>query len=347
MDLRGANLQGANLREVDLRGASLRGANLRGADLGGANLHSADLREVELQGLDLSEVELGQANLRGANLRDAQLREAKLRGADLRKANLCGVSLHPKEAAVAQVRGSVGTALPFRVDGARVTLPGELALRLLLSGESMATVQWEESSADPKALQRFLDPLLSALYEDGSLMDLAFNHRDHDGRSVLASLHSMDARHASTKAALMQQLCGFLTVCEDDVLAPLAGPLLDILTLDPRYLRHKPQHLPKELPYYRFRAPGDVLSDVGPPDWRPKLPERLAALAAPGTLSERFFTGRVTSVQQLRELVRAGRYLGAADLTPGLRAFGRMLVFKRKDDVLLAVKAGTNLRECV
>ncbi|MFM0610345.1 pentapeptide repeat-containing protein, partial [Paraburkholderia sediminicola] len=191
-DLRGANLRGANLQRAQLQNAYLQGANLRGANLeyaklGGANLKYADLRDVSLQDAKLQGAKLQGANLQGANLQGAKLDGVNLEGANLNGALLFSVPRLCVTGFRGTPEGGVRLArLPFYQDAGLADV----------APESRVTARTED-------------------------LDLLFNHRNNEGRSVLYEIEHLADGCRAKKQMLMRSVAGELDRLRQG--APLAA----------------------------------------------------------------------------------------------------------------------------
>ena len=246
--LRGANLgagdlEAVNLMQADLRGANLAGAILDDANLQQSNLRGADLWEADLVGANLMQADLGGADLGAADLEGANLRGANLREADLRGANLIGAHQWDATRPGENLWYALTSGLPSeRLDGARLSLTGSFALNRILAGGDLSRSRWS-SPADESVVRRFLAPLLRAIAGNlaggpaiGELLARGFDHWSNDGRSVLTSIDSIAHTSLSIKTAMMQEICEGLAARTDAELAPVAGPVLEVLSRHPRYL---------------------------------------------------------------------------------------------------------------
>jgi hypothetical protein len=230
-NLGGADLRGANLIEADLQGAVLRTANLDGADLRAADLRAAYLVCATLKGADLQG-----ADLSGANLRWTNLRAADLRGAHRIDPRWPGPSLRH----VLRTR-----SLPSDVSGTRLSPEGSFALALIPQGVDLSRSMWSGTGCEATVTQ-FLGLLLAALSGElangpplEELLALGFNHWRCEGCSALTSVDSIPDE--ALKVTMMQALFERLAARSDPELAPVARPLLDVLTRNPRYQDTQPQ----------------------------------------------------------------------------------------------------------
>ncbi len=118
-----------------------------------------------------------------------------------------------------------------------------LARDLLLRRRDLSQTHWPDPVSEPDVklcLQPVLDSLRTAEAGGRDFLRLAFNHTGNDGRSLLTSIDSIDEKYVDLMVALMQALCEGLAGVSDANLAPVAQPILRILSRNPRYLEQQP-----------------------------------------------------------------------------------------------------------